>query len=172
MNFIFASPDAVSQAFYPILVISLCLTLLVCTIVYKAFGVNKTATVVAGVLMMIASTTFSSFNLSTIFHRLQLVDGKVILDFSFPYQQTLSQPFEQFRYVDAITPDSKNPIYCHLVLEDIQGMLYQSVDIAASDCERIQQQIASQLQLKPRPVKPKSRHAPPLPPEPSTTTPR
>ena len=139
---------------------SLVLIVIVGAIVYKSFGVNKWATLAGGVLVLTASATFSSVNLSRIFYQLQLDKGAMILGFAFPYQQQLSQPFSQFKYVDAISPDPKKD-RCHVVLEDISGMFYHSMDIGVAACQHIQQQIAVQLQLKPRPPKPKSKFAPP-----------
>ncbi|MBK7301568.1 MAG: hypothetical protein IPI79_15530 [Moraxellaceae bacterium] len=52
-----------------------------------------------------------------------------------------------------------------MVLEDTQGMLYQSLDIDVARCESTQQSLMQSLQLKPRPPKPKSSHSPPLPPQ-------
>ena len=164
MTFSFGSPEALQQSFIPILIFSLVLIVIFGAIVYKAFGLNKWATLAGGVLVLTASATFSSINLSTIFYQLQLDKDSVILGFAFPYPQQFSQPFSQFKYVDAITPDPKKDS-CHVVLEDIAGMLYHSMDISVTECQQIQQQIATQLQLKPRPPKPKSAHTPPLPPE-------
>lgn len=162
--FSFGNPEALQQSFISILMFSLVLIVIVGAIVYKSFGVNKWATLAGGVLVLTASATFSSVNLSTIFYQLQLDKNSVILGFSFPYQQQFSQPFSQFKYVDAITPDPKKDS-CHVVLEDIAGMLYHSMDIGVTECQQIQQQIATQLQLKPRPPKPKSMHTPPPVPE-------
>jgi hypothetical protein len=164
MTFSFGSAEALQQSFLPILIFSLVLTMIIGSVIYKAFGVNKWATIAGGVLVLTASATFSSVNLSTIFYQLQLNKNSVILSFAFPYQQQFSQTFNQYKYVDAITPDP-NKDRCHVVLEDITGMIYQSMDIAVSDCEHIQKELAAQLQLKPRPPKPKSIHTPPLPPE-------
>jgi hypothetical protein len=164
ITFSFGNPEALQQSFIPILIFGLVLTLIVGGVVYKAFGVNKWATLAGGILVLTASATFSSVNLSTIFYQLQLDKNSVILSFAFPYQQQFSQTFNQYKYVDAITPDP-NKDRCHVVLEDVTGMIYQSMDIAVSDCEHIQQELATQLQLKPRPPKPKSMHTPPPVPE-------
>lgn len=110
--------------------------------------------------MLTASATFSSVNLSTIFYQLQLDKNTVVLGFAFPYRQQWRQPFNHFKYVDAISPDPKKDS-CHVVLEDITGLFYQSMDVSVAACEHTQQQIATQLQLKPRPPKPKSKFAPP-----------
>jgi len=164
MTFSFGSPEALQHSFVPILVFSLVLIIIFGAIVYKAFGVNKWATLAGGILILTASATFSSVNLSTIFYQLQLDKNSVILGFAFPYQQQFSQPFSQFKYVDAITPDPKKD-NCHVVLEDIAGVLYHSMDIRVTECQQIQQQIATHMQLKPRPPKPKSMHTPPPVPE-------
>ena len=160
ITFSFGSPEALQQSFIPIMIFGMVLTLIFGLVVYKAFGVNKWATVAGGVLVLTASATFSSINLSTIFYQLQLDNDSVVLGFAFPYQQQFSQPFSQYKYVDAITPDPKKD-RCHVVLEDMNGMFYQSMDISVANCELIQQKIATQLQLKPRPLKPKSKYAPP-----------
>ena len=159
MTFSFGNAAVLQQSFIPILIISLILTVIVGAIVYKAFGLNKWATLAGGFLLMTASATFSSVNLSTIFYQLQLDKNNLILSFAFPYQQDFTQTFNRYKYVDAITPDPKKDS-CHVVLEDMDGMFYQSMDINVSDCERIQQHIAMQLQLSPRPIK-KSKFAPP-----------
>jgi hypothetical protein len=164
MTFSFGSPEVLQQSFIPILIFGLVLTLIVGGVVYKAFGVNKWATLAGGILVLTASATFSSVSLSTIFYQLQLNKNSVILSFAFPYQQQWTQPFSQYKYVDAITPDPKKDS-CHVVLEDVTGMFYQSMDVSVVDCEHAQQQIAAQLQLKPRPPKPKSIHTPPPVPE-------
>ena len=160
ITFSFGNPEALQQSLIPILMFGLVLTLIVGGVVYKAFGVNKWATLAGGILVLTASATFSSVNLSTIFYQLQLNKDTVVLGFAFPYQQQWTQPFTQFKYVDAITPDPKQD-RCHVVLEDITGMFYQSMDIGVTECQQIQQQIAVQLKLKPRPPKPKSKYAPP-----------
>ena len=160
ITFSFGNPEALQQSLIPILMFGLVLTLIVGGIVYKAFGVNKWATLAGGILVLTASATFSSVNLSTIFYQLQLNKDTVVLGFAFPYQQQWTQPFSQFKYVDAITPDPKKDS-CHVVLEDITGMFYHSMDIGVTECQQIQQQIAVQLKLKPRPPKPKSKFAPP-----------
>jgi hypothetical protein len=72
MIFEFGTATQISQSIYPILFISLVLTsLFMCLLVYKVFGVNKWAVLVAGLLMVSATTTFSTFNLSTMFYRLE-----------------------------------------------------------------------------------------------------
>lgn len=162
MNFTFGSPELISQSFYPILFISLLLTGVICTIVYKAFDVNKWVALAAGVLMLIASATFSSFNLSTIFYQLSAQDKTLNLYFAFPYPQSRQLAFEQIRYADAVIPEAKAD-KCHVVLEDKNGMLYQSLDIAVSECQRIRQQLANAMALQPRPLPKKSVHTPPLP---------
>ncbi len=159
MTFSFGNADILQQSFIPIFIISLLLTVVVGFVIYKSFGVNKWATLAGGMLMLIASLTFSSFNLSTIFYQLQLDKSHVTLSFAFPYQQDFTQAFSRYKYVDAITPDP-NKDSCHVVLEDVDGMFYHSMDINVRDCERIQQHIATQLQLAPRPIK-KSKFAPP-----------
>lgn len=162
MNFIFGDPELISQAFYPILAISLILNGVVCAIVYKAFGVNKWLVLGAGVLMLIASATFSSFNLSTIFYQLSVQDKTLNLYFAFPYRQSRQLAFTEVRYADAITPEAKTD-NCHVVIEDKTGMLYQSLDLHSRECQQIQQQLMQTLHLSPRPLPKKSMHSPPVP---------
>ena len=160
MTFTFGTATQISYALYPIVIISFLLTLFMCGLVYKIFGLPRWMVLVAGVLLLTASTSFSVFNLSTMFYRLTLQPQQVLLDFAVPHVH--QQPFDVtlIRYVDAITPNPKQDL-CHVVLEDTQGMLYQSLDIDVSRCQAIQQQLMLNLQLKPRPPKPKSSHSPP-----------
>lgn len=160
----FGTAAQISGSIYGILAISVMLSCLMCLLVYKVFGVNKWAALTAAILMVSASLTFSSVNLSAIFYRLQLNEQQLALNFAFPndYQQRFAAT--EFAYVDAITPNPKKDL-CHVVLEDKQGLLYQSLDIPVKRCEQTQQQLMQALQLKARPPKPKSRHAPPLPPQ-------
>jgi hypothetical protein len=62
-----------------------------CLLVYKVFGVNKWAVLVAGVFMVSATTTFSTFNLSTMFYRLEQESQQLVLSFAVPneYEQIL-----------------------------------------------------------------------------------
>jgi hypothetical protein len=162
MTFDFGNPDLLQQSFWPILLLSLVIAALISVLVYKIFGLSKWATAAISLLMLTACATFSSFSLSTIFYRLTVSDNTVELSFAFPYRQTVSKAFSDFRYVDAIRPSAEFDS-CHVVLEENDGMLYQSMDLNSKDCEQTQQLLASTLQLKPRPPKPKSVHTPPLP---------
>jgi hypothetical protein len=98
------------------------------------------------------------------FYRLEVQPQQLVLSFAVPNQYKQNFDTKTIKYVDAITPNPKNDL-CHVVLEDTQGMLYQSLDIEVSRCESIQQSLMQSLQLKPRPPKPKSKHSPPLPPQ-------
>ena len=160
MIFEFGTAAQISQSIYPILIISIVLTSLMCLLIYKVFGVNKWAVLAAGVLMVSASLTFSTFNLSTMFYRLEVQPQQLVLSFAVPSQYKQNFDTKIIKYVDAITPNPKNDL-CHVVLEDTQGMLYQSLDIEVTRCESIQQSLMQSLQLKPRPPKPKSSHSPP-----------
>lgn len=163
MIFEFGTATQISQSIYSILLISLVLTSLMCLLVYKVFGVNKWAVLVAGLLMVSATTTFSTFNLSTMFYRLEQQSQQLVLFLAVPNEYEQRFDIKTIKYVDAITPDPKKN-KCHVVLEDVQGMLYQSLDIEVTRCKSIQQSLMQSLQLKPRPPKPKSKHSPPLPP--------
>ena len=160
MIFEFGTAAQISGSIYSILAISVVLSSLMCLLVYKVFGANKWAVLSAGVLMVSASLTFSSVNLSAIFYRLQLNEQQLALNFAFPndYQQSFATT--EFVYIDAVTPNPKKDL-CHIALEDKQSVLYQSLDIPVKRCEQIQQQLMQILQLKARPPKPKSSHAPP-----------
>ena len=160
MIFEFGTAAQISQSIYPILIISVILTSLMCLLIYKVFGVNKWAVLAAGVLMVSASLTFSTFNLSTMFYRLEVQPQQLVLSFAVPSQYKQNFDTKTIKYVDAITPNPKNDL-CHVVLEDTQGMLYQSLDIEVTRCESTQQSLMQSLQLKPRPPKPKSSHSPP-----------
>ena len=81
ITFSFGHPEALQQSFISILMFSLVLIVIVGAIVYKSFGVNKWATLAGGVLVLTASATFSSVNLSRIFYQLQLDKGAMILGF-------------------------------------------------------------------------------------------
>ncbi len=162
MTFDFGNPDILQQSFWPILLLSLVIAALICALVYKIFGLGKWATLAIAMLMLIATATFCSFNLSTIFYRLAVSDNTVVMSFAFPYRQTVTKAFTDFRYVDAIRPTAQLDS-CHVVLEANDGMLYQSMDLNAKDCEQTQQLLASTLQLKTRPPAPKSVHTPPTP---------
>ena len=72
MMFIFGSAEQIAQSIYPILAISTLLTLLVCLLVYKVFGISKWIMVALAVLLLTATATFSTFNLSTMFYQLML----------------------------------------------------------------------------------------------------
>lgn len=160
MMFIFGSAEQIAQAMYPILAISSFLTLLVCLLVYKVFGLHKGITLALAVLLLVASATFSVFNLSAMFYQLQLQGQQITITLSVPnvYQQTFQA--HQLKYIDAITPNPQKDI-CHIALEDMHGMLYQSLDIDVKRCENIQKTLVHALQLKARPPKPKSSHSPP-----------
>ncbi|PTQ86707.1 hypothetical protein [Agitococcus lubricus] len=160
--FVFGSPESIYQSFYAIFAISSVITLLMCLIVYKSFGLNKWATLFAGLLLLSASLTFSSFNLSTIFYRLDTQGQMLHLDFAFPYNYQQQRAFTEFRYVDAITPDPKIA-RCHVVLEDRQGLLVQSLDLAPSHCQSIRNKLKTLLNLSDRPVKKSKFSPPPLP---------
>ena len=110
----------------------------------------------------LASATFSSFNLSTIFYQLSVQDKTLNLYFAFPYRQSRQLAFTEVRYADAITPEAKTD-NCHVVIEDKTGMLYQSLDLHSRECQQIQQQLMQTLHLSPRPLPKKSMHSPPVP---------
>ena len=79
ITFSFGHPEALQQSCISILMFSLVLIVIVGAIVYKSFGVNKWATLAGGVLVLTASATFSSVNLSRIFYQLQLDKGAMIM---------------------------------------------------------------------------------------------
>ena len=69
MTFIFGSAEQIAQSIYPILAISTLLTLLVCVLVYKVFGISKWIMVALAVLLLTATATFSTtlFPYTTLF---------------------------------------------------------------------------------------------------------
>ena len=160
MTFIFGSAEQIAQSIYPILAISTLLTLLVCLLVYKVFDISKWIMVALAVLLLTATATFSTFNLSTMFYQLSLQGQQVTITLAVPDVYRQSFQAHQLKYVDAVTPNPKYDL-CHVVLEDSQGMLYQSLDTDVKRCEDIQKTLVQALQLKARPPKPKSSHSPP-----------
>ena len=160
MTFIFGTAAQIAQSIYPILGISFILTMVVCFLIYKIFGLEKWMIGGLAFLLLTASATFSTFNLSTMFYELHLQNQQVTITLAVPdvYRQRFQA--SQLKYVDAVTPDPRQNL-CHVVLEDTQGMLYQSLDTDVKRCEDIQKTLVQALQLKPRPPKPKSKHSPP-----------
>ena len=59
ITFSFGNPEALQQSLIPILIFGLVLTLIVGGVVYKAFGVNKWATLAGGILVLSAGATLS-----------------------------------------------------------------------------------------------------------------